>query len=433
METINNSENSVKSAREGLIEPSSHIIDEALTNAAVDSSEKQHTVSIDSKPVLLEGMVSENINNHAEVQNVNETETNIENKINNVDSDEVKDIINIETTETSKLDISNTSSEEKKTETQEEKQSDIQPILNDNDNILTEKQEEVPSEHIVGEEIEVKRDPNLVSITFRPMDQNWVMGEDWTVDFNSLTTLISLREFIEKERGISRHRIQLRLKGKVLPLNREIWTLRRLGIYDGYTIIVEPTLSGSWLWETKEYYINKLLNDVCNIIKLTENNRINLKELNKKIKMPPCIKSTLRVFLRQYPERFYIHTDITNNELYIHNIIKPYQIPTFHHFSIDIGYYTYYKPKPYNWLANKDIDDMYKIETLPEDEVVVEEIEKNIENNEEKERIDENNMENNNNEKKELVINEEDNERLIAMIDDEENNNTITDSNNNEK
>jgi hypothetical protein len=216
---------------------------------------------------------------------------------------------------------------------------------------------------------EVKRDPNLVSITLRPVDKDWVMGEDWVIDFHNLTTVVGIREFIEKARGISRHRIQLRLKGTVLPKNREIWTLRRLGIYDGYTMLVEPTLSGSWLWEPKQYYIDKLIREVTGIVEATATattpGRIELVALNAKIAPPPCIKSSMRVFLRQYPERFYIHTDTTDNVLWIHIPRRPFQMPTFSNFSVEIGSFQYFKPKRFDWAANVDIDDMYKIETLP--------------------------------------------------------------------
>lgn len=226
---------------------------------------------------------------------------------------------------------------------------------------------------------EVKRDPNLVSVTLRPVDKGWVMGEEWVVDFSNLMTMSEIRIFVEQQRGISRHRIQLRLKGKVLPTNRETWTLRRMGIYDGYTIFVEPTLQGAWLWEPKEYYCNKLLDEVCEVIQSTVSvngvGRINMKVLSEKIQPPPCIKTSLRVFLRQYPERVYIHTDTSDNDLWVHITKRPFQLPTFGNFSVEIGTFQYYRPKRFDWEGNKDIDDMYKIETLPvaEEETAVEE------------------------------------------------------------
>ena len=219
---------------------------------------------------------------------------------------------------------------------------------------------------------EPKRNPLYVLVTLRPVDKNWVMGEDWVVDLHNLTTIADIRQYIETHRGISRHRIQLRLKGKVCPANREIWTLRRMGIYDGYTIQVEPTLSGAWLWNPKEYYVGKLLDDVCAIIEASHASgsagRINLKDLSAKIKPPPCIKTSLRVFLRQYPERIYMHTDTTEGDIWVHVTKRPFQLPTFGNFSVEIGTISYYKPKKFDWAANKDIDDMYKIETLPEEE-----------------------------------------------------------------
>lgn len=232
---------------------------------------------------------------------------------------------------------------------------------------------EVPT-GMVEEEV-VKRDPNLVSLTLRPVDKDWVMGEDWVVDLHNQTTMVEIKQYVETHRGISRHRIQLRMKGKVCPTNREIWTLRRLGIYDGYVIQVEPTLSGAWLWNPKEYYINKLLDEVSAIIESTTSagsaGRINLKHLNAKIKPPPCIKTSLRVFLRQYPERIYMHTDTTEGDIWVHVTKRPFQLPTFGNFSVEIGTFAYYKPKKFDWAGNKDIDDMYKIETLPEEEEVL--------------------------------------------------------------
>ena len=226
----------------------------------------------------------------------------------------------------------------------------------------------------VVEEV-IKRDPNLVSVTLRPVDKDWVMGEDWVVDLHNQTTMVEIRQYVETHRGISKHRIQLRMKGKVCPTNREIWTLRRLGIYDGYVIQVEPTLSGAWLWNPKEYYINKLLDEVSAIIESTTSagsaGRINLKQLNAKIKPPPCIKTSLRVFLRQYPERIYMHTDTTEGDIWVHLTKRPFQLPTFGNFSVEIGTFAYYKPKKFDWAGNKDIDDMYKIETLPEEEEVL--------------------------------------------------------------
>jgi hypothetical protein len=218
----------------------------------------------------------------------------------------------------------------------------------------------------------IKRDPNLVLIALRPVNKDWVMGEDWMVDLHNSMTLQGIRGYIEEHRGISRHRIQLRMKGKVVPANRESWTIRRLGFYDGYLIQVEPTLSMAWMWNPIEWYHEKLLSEVCeivtNTVTPTGTGRINLKELSAKIQPPPCIKTSLRVFLRKYPERVYIHTDVTDGSLWVHCVTRPYQLPTFGNFSVEIGTFPYFKPKYYNWAANKDIDDMYKIETLPPEE-----------------------------------------------------------------
>ena len=219
---------------------------------------------------------------------------------------------------------------------------------------------------------EVKRDPNLIHLILRPVDQDWIMGADVEADFHNLCTLIDVKAYVQEHRGINKFRIQLRMKGRIFTPAKELWTLRRIGLYDNYVIQIEPTLSGSWLWNPREYYANKLLDEVCEIVENTVtptgSGRINLKVLVQKVKPPPCIKTSLRVFLRQYPERIYIHTDTTDGDLWVHISKRPFQLPTFGNFSVEIGTFPHFQPKPYNWAANKDIDDMYKLELLPEEE-----------------------------------------------------------------
>ena len=90
-----------------------------------------------------------------------------------------------------------------------------------------------------------------------PKDGDWVMGIDWPVELDPATTLAEVRVFIEKNRKIPRHRIQLRIKEQVPPPARDQWTLRKMGIFDGARINIEPTLSGSWTWEPIEYYVEE--------------------------------------------------------------------------------------------------------------------------------------------------------------------------------
>jgi len=63
------------------------------------------------------------------------------------------------------------------------------------------------------QDLEALRKMQSVRIVLRPVDNDWVMGEDWLVDFPLMSTMSNLLDFIEIERNICRYRIQLRLKG----------------------------------------------------------------------------------------------------------------------------------------------------------------------------------------------------------------------------
>ncbi len=209
-----------------------------------------------------------------------------------------------------------------------------------------------------------QKEENLVALILRPQDKGWIMGEDWEVRVSYLLTLADLKSMIEEQKGISRHRIQLRLKGKVLVPNRENWTLRRTGIYDGYMVMVEPTLSGSWYWNPYEYYADKLLNTVQVEIANANNKRMNIVDLSAKVVCPPIVKTSLRVFLRKYPEHIHIHVDTTNNLMWVSRPQYAGQLPSFDSNPVELGSIEYFEPEPFDWEAHADIDDMYKLEAF---------------------------------------------------------------------
>lgn len=209
-----------------------------------------------------------------------------------------------------------------------------------------------------------KKEENLVALVLRPQDKGWIMGEDWDVRVSYLLTLADLKAMIEEHKGISRHRIQLRLKGKVLVPNRENWTLRRTGIYDGYMVMVEPTLSGSWYWNPYDYYADKLLKAVHDEIENTINKRMNIVDLSAKVACPPIVKTSLRVFLRKYPEHIHIHVDTTNNLMWVSRPQYASQLPSFDPNPVELGSIEYFEPEPFDWEAHADIDDMYKLEAF---------------------------------------------------------------------
>ena len=203
---------------------------------------------------------------------------------------------------------------------------------------------------------------DTVELIIRPVDGEWSMGDDWVVSYPYSKTLNDIKAYIEEEKGISQHRIQLRLKGKIIPSNRENWTVRRYGIYDGYIVQVEPTLTGSWLWHDLDYYAEKLLSEVIEEIRKTECGSIQLSELDGLVKVPPCFPISLRVFLRRYPERIFIHTDTSEDIMWVQEPARPLQLPTFSNINIQIGRFKHYQPPKFNWSNYKDVDDMYQVD-----------------------------------------------------------------------
>lgn len=208
-------------------------------------------------------------------------------------------------------------------------------------------------------------DEPMVSLILRPVDKEWEMGEDWITEISALKTIMELKEHVERHKGISPFRMQLRIKGKVIVPARDNWSLRRIGIADNTIVNVEPTLSGSWYWNDRQYYEEKLLGEVVDCIE-KEGGTITYTKLCQTVKCPPPIKSSLRVFLKTYPERIHVTTDISMGCIYLQQTKHAYQLPVYDTIPIEIGHMTHYKPKYFDWQGHEDVDDMYNIETVDE-------------------------------------------------------------------
>jgi hypothetical protein len=162
----------------------------------------------------------------------------------------------------------------------------------------------------------------------------------------------------------------------VLVPNRESWTFRRFGIYEGYVIQVEPTLGGGWLWNPVSYYHEQLLQEVGRVVRSSPMGRVLLDDLVQRVTIPPCIHTSLKVFLRQYPDRIYIHTDLTEGHWWVHLATKPFQLPTFGHMNIEIGRIKHFQPVQFDWGAYQDVDDMLQLASF---EAVDEEQQQSVE------------------------------------------------------
>lgn len=205
---------------------------------------------------------------------------------------------------------------------------------------------------------------DLLVIYLRPRDNDWIMGEDWEIEVPFTLTIRGLMKFIDQHRGISEHRIIIKLKsGKAIPVDRYEWNLKRTGITNKSFLYVEPTLSGTWLWNDISYYQNKLLNEVMNLLdSCSGNNKVMLlSDVCKVIKCPPPIKSNLKVFLKKYPEYISFITELYSDRIWIKKTAFEYTLPKYINEPYQLGYPKTNLPD-FPWEQYADIDGVQRIE-----------------------------------------------------------------------
>jgi hypothetical protein len=202
-----------------------------------------------------------------------------------------------------------------------------------------------------------------ITVIIRPFCGEWQMGEDWPITLSYMSTFVDLKLYIEDEKGISAHRMQIKLKGKLLTATREKWTLRRMGVYDGYVIHLEPTFPESWWWNDYSYYVELLL---AQIEKAIDDNGggIFFSDLLPLVQIPMPIKVSLKVFIRSYPERLHVHCNTVEGTYWIETAKTAIELPTFSTYPHNLGKFPYAVLPPFDWDSYKDIDDKYKIEQI---------------------------------------------------------------------
>jgi hypothetical protein len=173
---------------------------------------------------------------------------------------------------------------------------------------------------------------------------------------------------IEEERGISIHRQQIviqDLKDLIyVPKGKLKWNLRRFALEDDQYIYCCPIFPGVWTWESKEWYEDKCIKDCIKAIRATGKGRIKYEDLLPVVPLPPGVKcSSLRVFLRKFPERIHVYTDIGIDEMWILECNKERQMPTFTTQNVTIGHVSLYEPLEFDWDEYADVDpDLVRIE-----------------------------------------------------------------------
>jgi hypothetical protein len=203
-----------------------------------------------------------------------------------------------------------------------------------------------------------------VFLILRPMCGSWAMGEDWRVQRPFASTFLDLLQFIEDEKGISRHRIFLRFKGVVLPENKMKWTLIRMGLYDDVVLQVEPTLAGCWWWYSVEEYTMALIGQIERLLDAQPDGGMYLHDMERVISVPPPLKKSLRTFLRVYCEKFHIYCYTPDNTFWVRRTQGLIDLPIFSNVPHNMGYFKHFQAKEFDWEAYRDIDDKYKVEVF---------------------------------------------------------------------
>ena len=177
-----------------------------------------------------------------------------------------------------------------------------------------------------------------IAVLLRPQNQGgWIMSEDSPISLDDSITLHELRLRVAALRPqISPYRVRFRFSNqKLVPEDLYDWSLRRHGIHDGYILILEPTHYCGWLWNSEEYYIDKLLDQVEALIVGEDAKQMKLSDLAKKVELPPFIKYSLRTLLRQFPERFQLTVDVTQGVVLCSLSIENCRMPRWHESTLE--------------------------------------------------------------------------------------------------
>jgi hypothetical protein len=203
----------------------------------------------------------------------------------------------------------------------------------------------------------------VFDVIIRPMDKNWIMGEDWIIKVHRDMKVKYLRAIIEEYRKIPSCRQLLKLlrNSQKIEIVNEDWSLRRLGLLPEDMIAVEPTMTATWLWNPIEYYETKLLEDILKAIDMNEG-RASLPAISGLLTPPPPIKISLQRFISQYPDQIHVYTDTTSGIKWIQRPYHEFQLPTYSNYSFELGIAQQLDLPDFNFDDYADIDDTKPLE-----------------------------------------------------------------------
>ena len=210
-----------------------------------------------------------------------------------------------------------------------------------------------------------------INLLLRPVDYEWVMGDDWEVRVPIDWGVPDVTKMVNEARGIPLSRMYIRMPdGRYLDKKKEKWTLRRHQLHDGSVLQVEPTIRGGWLWNSLEWYRDKLVSDVgaaldAAVDRPNEDNMLTTEHLTKTLGLfvpPPLGDISLRTFIRSFPDVFYTHLDTTSGLCWVRRAKVALTLPTRGFYPAELGTVKHFRERRFNWDKYADIDDRKLVE-----------------------------------------------------------------------
>uniref|UniRef100_A0A7S3NQ47 Uncharacterized protein n=1 Tax=Aureoumbra lagunensis TaxID=44058 RepID=A0A7S3NQ47_9STRA len=163
--------------------------------------------------------------------------------------------------------------------------------------------------------MEVERMEMNVIITAVDLDNEgnpWIMGETLEIDINPDAPVQTFLEKIADIKQIDINRMKI-----IVPPDRVITcemyelSLRRSGInHQENRVELRPTTPGVWSWHPIDYYEQLYVKELKRVI---GNDELSLSEVIQIAKKPPVLRTSTRVFLRKYPDLFFVSTSLVSN------------------------------------------------------------------------------------------------------------------------
>ena len=179
----------------------------------------------------------------------------------------------------------------------------------------------------------------VINLTIRCIDTDptkWNMGEDLNLQVSQNLTIHDIALKIKELKGaiglsvcVSRMMFYVVPSNTVIPSGKWSRDLRQNGIHNGSVLLLCPTVTSCFQWETTHYYHDKVVMQCVDLIDKV--NGTKLKDLIDEVVIPwPMRGIDMKTFLRKYPEVFYIDTDTAGHGVRLVRINTDYTLPSWY-------------------------------------------------------------------------------------------------------